>query len=366
MPVIDAGRLIENRVEAIRAYHKMAGVPKAELDLSGGIDSAVMAMLLKLALGSKNIILVHSGFQTASSQTERAVNLAKALDIPLVNGDFKEPYDAIVNIILKGMLDAGIDMEEVGERCKADPTIEGSIRSTLRAPIGRAANRLFGGGIRHGTGNECEDRWLRFYQKGGDGEVDTNPLAMLSKTEVYQLAYALGHEMGVYHAVRPIIEAVPSPDLWGTGDAHSDEAEFLSWTGVPFTYGRIDPETGEITHIGTIERVSRFLDTEGLYPKGDVFSIEAVLFGDTGPSNWVAFVDKASYNDIFFGLGFGKVGDMLRAARKAEKQTRHKENPNIPTLGTRNELVEDGILTNELPKMNAANSAASTAKEAKS
>ena len=40
---------------------------------------------------------------------------------------------------------------------------------------------MTGNGLRHGTGNECEDRWLRFYQKGGDGEVDSNPIAMLSK-----------------------------------------------------------------------------------------------------------------------------------------------------------------------------------------
>jgi len=349
MPVIDADALIENRVEAIRDYHKMAGVPKAELDLSGGIDSAVMAMLLKLALGSKNIILVHSGFQTASAQTERAVCLAKALDIPLVNGDFKKPYDDIVNIILKGMLDAGIDMEEVGARCKADPTIEGSIRSTLRAPIGRAANRLFGGGIRHGTGNECEDRWLRFYQKGGDGEVDTNPLAMLSKSEVYQLAYALGHKMGIYDAVKPIIEATPSPDLWGTGDAHSDEAELKSWLGVPFTYGRIDPDTGEITHVGTIERVSRFLDIE--------FNEQATRVGDClfrDEPLWpeiMNVVQAQRGGGVWSGIPAENVREFLEAARKAEKQTRHKMNPNIPTLGTRWELVEEDILTNELPQV---------------
>jgi len=45
------------------------------------------------------------------------------------------------------------------------------------------------------------------------------------------------------------------------------------------------------------------------------------------------------------------VREFLEAARKAEKQTRHKMNPNIPTLGTRWELVEEDILTNELPQV---------------
>ena len=83
---------------------------------------------------------------------------------------------------------AGYDGAELDTRVAKDPTILGSIRSCIRAPIGRGFNRMTGGGIRHGTGNECEDRFLRFYQKGGDGEVDTNPIAMLSKGEVYQVA----------------------------------------------------------------------------------------------------------------------------------------------------------------------------------
>lgn len=354
MPVIDAKGLAKNRIEAIRAYHEDAGVPKAELDLSGGIDSAVMAMLLVEALGSENIILVHSGFQTASSQTERAVALAKALNAPLVNGDFKKPYDAIVNIILRGMLDAGIDMEAVGERCKADPTIEGSIRSTLRAPIGRAANRLFGGGIRHGTGNECEDRWLRFYQKGGDGEVDTNPLAMLSKTEVYQLAFYLGNSLGIYDAVRPIIEAIPSPDLWGTGDGHSDEKELLDWLGMPFTYGRINPDTGDIMRIGTIERVSRFLDVEIMCGDAGFNSptrVEHILFDRHQDHIKSLLKAVAVTHPIWQPVPKAFVLDFLKAARRAEAQTRHKMNPNCPMLGTRKKLVEEGILTDELPQV---------------
>ena len=356
MPVIDAGRLIENRVEAIRDYHAHCGIPKGSLDISGGIDSAVMAMLLVKALGPENCIFDHTKISTNQEQTYRAQALCSALGVPLAVGNFTDIFHKIVAEVM-GSLEVAYDetdidiRSEIRKRMDEDPTIEGSIRSTLRAPLGRAYNRIMGGGIRHGTGNECEDRFLRFYQKGGDGEVDTNPMAMLSKTEVYQLAYALGHQMGVYEALKPIIKAKPSPDLWDNGDLHSDEYEFRITFNVPFTYGRIDPDTGEITRIGTIERVSRFLDTEGLYPSGNVYSIEAELFGEEGPSNWVAFVDKASYNDIFSGLDFGSVDEFLRAARKAERQTRHKMNPNIPELGTRLDLIRAGILTNELPKV---------------
>ena len=42
---------------------------------------------------------------------------------------------------------------------------------------------------------------------------------------------------------------------------------------------------------------------------------------------------------------------ILRAARRTERITRHKMNPNCPTLGERGELVALGVLTNTLPRL---------------
>ena len=360
MPVIDADALIENRVEAIRAYHDQCGVPKGALDVSGGIDSAVMAMLLVKALGAQNCIFDHTIIHTDTKQTLKAENLCSALGVPLAVGDFTEVFRDIVSEVI-GSIQTAYDVanpnigREIRARMQNDATIQGSIRSTLRAPLGRAYNRILGGGIRHGTGNECEDRWLRFYQKGGDGEVDTNPIAMLSKSEVYQLAYALGHEMGIYESVRPIIESTPSPDLWGKGEeVHTDEAELKSWLGVPFTYGRINPDTGEVTHHGTIERVSRLLDVETPYLDvrySSPMRVEAVLFDSREEPDWKYLDTFATRQPCWQPVPKGMVLAFLKAARKAEAQTRHKENPNIPMLGTRKELVKAGILTNELPQV---------------
>lgn len=371
MPVIDTNALIDNRVKAIRDYHDRYNISKGQLDISGGIDSAVMAMLLVKALGPENCIFDHTVMKTNLHQTDRARELCKALKVPMAIGHFTNIFDNIFDEIIGSMLEAYQDAdwveadtakkvyEDIEERLEADPTIKGSIRSTLRAPLGRAYNRIMGGGIRHGTGNECEDRFLRFYQKGGDGEVDTNPLAMLSKTEVYQLAYALGHQMGIYEVVRPIIEATPSPDLWGNGDAHSDENELLRWTGVPFTYGRIDPDTGEIISIGTIERVSRFLDIEfngsrSLTVNGQqqYERVGYCLFRDDPYWDDVHKVAHAQRGGgIWAGFSIESVMEFLEAARKAHFQTRHKENSFIPKLGSRKELVRGGILTDTFPEV---------------
>jgi len=351
MSVLDTIKLIDNRVNAIRAFHKKAGVPKAELDLSGGIDSAVMAVLLKMALGTENVILVHSQFHTASEQTDRAVRLAKQLGVRLVNSDFGETYEVLLDRIFQDMIAAGIGIDEMEKRILDDPTIEGSIRACLRAPIGRAVNRLFGGGIRHGTGNECEDRFLRFYQKGGDGEVDTNPMAMLTKVEVFQLAYGLAigerHEDDLQEVLFDTIKALPSPDLWGNGDGHSDEAELLSQFKVPLTYGRIELHTGSITSFGTIERVSRFIDWVGRRIF-DCSPIDDQKVWNATDAQWQSIFFLTQGSHFFQGMRTREAVPLLRAARIAEAQTRHKWNPNIPTLGTRHELVSEGILSDDL------------------
>lgn len=357
MPVLKPNVLLVERVAALRKAHADAGIPRAELDLSGGIDSAVMAGLLVDALGPQNVTLAHTMMSTSGEQTRRAVALAKGLGCRLAVGDFTQIYDEIVGKIVNTLADAGYDRAGIKARCMADPTILGSIRSTLRAPLGRAYNRLMGGGIRHGTGNEDEDRFLRYYQKGGDGEVDSNPIAFLSKGETYQLALALANHFDslvkyttgnnqdteVKAAFLDIIKAMPSADLWGVGDKHTDEGELVKWLGVPFTYSRIDPDTGEYTTVGTIERVNRFLDYTMVNGANPLF--------DAAEPYWDLTVTLAEESGLFEGLSRSEVAALLKGARKAEKATRHKLNPNLPTYGDRAYLVKEGILTDELPNL---------------
>jgi len=333
MPVLNREALLENRLNAIREFHDRVGTKRAQLDVSGGIDSAVMLGLLSIALGPENVTAVYQGIHSSPESQDRAEEVAGYFDVRLIVLDLTEAYNVISNEALLGLVRADYDTAEVGERCKNDPTVEGSFRSCLRAPVGRFLNRLTGGGIRHGTGNECEDRWLRFFQKGGDGEVDTNPIAMLSKGEVYQLADILG-------VPTSIIDALPSPDLWGKGEVHNDEDELLTWAGAPFTYSRVDPLTGEYSRVGTIERVSRYADDwPGLFDP-EVNSMEALVNG-------------SHEHPALAPLPHALRKQLLVAARKVEAMTRHKWNPNCPSLGSREELVEAGILTNTLPDLDS-------------
>jgi NAD+ synthetase len=336
MPVRNTDALITDRVEAIRRYHEDHGVTRAELDVSGGIDSATLLELLATAIGPDNVTAVYTGITSSKDSLERARRAAQACDVRLIEVELGESFSHITEHLVEAAAAAGHDRTAIEEQIARDPTVLGSFRSCLRAPIGRALNRMLRGGIRHGTGNECEDRFLRFYQKGGDGEVDTNPIAMLSKGEVFQLARAL-------EVPQSIIEAIPSPDLHGTGAAHNDEDELEATYGVRWRYSRISFESGEYTHVGSIERMSRLLDEPG---------VEGVVFGDA-ESNEAAIeaVVNTALDRTFAGFEADQVRRFVESARHIERATRHKHNPNCPTLGERASLLQSAILSNELPEV---------------
>lgn len=332
MPVLNAPALVDDRVQAIRELHDRIGNRRAQLDLSGGIDSGVLLGLLSKAVGPENVTAVYSSIHSGDEFRDRARACADAFGVALVEIDLTEIFDDLVDAMQASLEASGVDGGAIEARFEEDRTVLGSMRSCLRAPVGRGFNRMTGGGIRHGTGNECEDRFIRFYQKGGDGEVDTNPIAMLAKGEVYQLARALG-------VPRTLIDAVPSPDLHGIGSDHNDEDELRALTGVAWTYSKIDFDSGEYTRVGSIERMSRFLD----------LGHEGSLLGGAEPDDGQYAVMTDAARPLFPGQSAEEIAGLLRSCRRLERVSRHKANPNIPALGTRAELLEAGILTNELP-----------------
>lgn len=336
MPLCDPAGLAQERVEAISGYHKQSGLDRAELDISGGVDSAVMLGLLSRALGPDRITAVYSSIHSSASSRARAQESAQAFGVSLVELELSACFDQIVAEIRRALGQAGFSSAQIEADIAQHPAILGSLRSGLRAPIGRGINRMTRGGIRHGTGNESEDRFIRFYQKGGDGEVDTNPLNMLSKGEVYQLA----REIGVPTS---IVDALPTPDLHANGLAHNDEDELFDLSGVAWTYSRIDAQSGAYIRLGTIEAMSRFLDRPG---------VEARLFGPS-PLDEKSLEDlqKLAARHEFSALQASpaQIRAYLQSARRMEAITRHKLNPAATGLGRRSDLLLRGLIEDELP-----------------
>jgi NAD+ synthase len=179
----------------------------AVFGLSGGVDSALVALLVKRSnkLGALGVLMpCHS----SPSSLARANELAAKIGLNTVTVDLAQAHEVIASQVDSGLL----KIPNVKDKAS-----EGALRSCLRAPtLDYVAKRV--NGIIVGTGNRDEDEVTRYFQKRGDGSVDISPIAKLHKSEVYQLARFLG-------CTDAILDAVPSADLWGPDAGQTDEGQ---------------------------------------------------------------------------------------------------------------------------------------------
>jgi len=303
MAIKDVERLVLMIVGRMREQAQLAGVDRAEVDISGGIDSAVVAALAVRAFGPRQVVGVYSAIHSSDTSGRLARLVAEELGFPLVELDLSAVHDAIVEATRLEFQRLDLPFPDAND--PDSRTVFGGLRSCLRAPVGRFINRAFSGGIRQGTGNRDEDELLRFYQKGGDGEVDCNWIAGLFKSEVWELAIHLG-------VPRPVIDAQPTPDLWGIGDGHTDEQELEELTGVPLTYTRPGGP------MGTIEWASRENARTGCI---------------TG--------ERAEVPPDQLGYDAGEQR-VIQAVRRIERMTRHKAE--LPPQLSRRELLAANVV----------------------
>jgi NAD+ synthetase len=233
--------LTDTLTQWIRDIMTEAGVSRLSVDVSGGVDSAVTAALAVRAAGTENVIGIYSSCHSTQASQALAQRVSKTFGFNLIEYNLEAVFENIVEQCKVEFERLGLTFPEISDT--QSRTVFGSLRSTLRAPVGRFTNRAFGGGLRVGTGNRDEDQYVRFYQKGGDGEVDMNPIAGLFKSEVWELAKYLG-------VPQAVIDATPTPDLWGNSE-HTDEGELEELLNVSLTYTRPGGE------LGSIEWVSR-------------------------------------------------------------------------------------------------------------
>ena len=181
-----------------------ADLKGAVVGLSGGADSALVALLCKRAGIPLTCVLMPCG--SSQSSLDRANELAEKHGLKTVKVNLEAAFNSIVDQ-LEGQLVSAVP----------ENASKGALRSCLRAPtldyVGKMTQSLI-----IGTGNRDEDEVTRYFQKRGDGCVDCSPIARLHKSEVYELLKFLG-------CTQAIIDAVPSADLWGPESGQADEKE---------------------------------------------------------------------------------------------------------------------------------------------
>ena len=184
-------------VEFLRENFKKAGFSKAVLGLSGGIDSALVAYLLRDALGKENVLAIMMPYKSSNPDS---LNHAK-----LVIEDLKINSKTIE---ITDMIDAYFKNEKEATSLRMGNKMARE-RMSILFDYSSKENALV-----VGTSNKTEI-YLGYSTQFGDSACALNPIGVLYKTNIWDLSRYL-------KIPNELIEKKPSADLW---EGQTDEQE---------------------------------------------------------------------------------------------------------------------------------------------
>ena len=184
-------------VKFLRENFKKAGFSKAVLGLSGGIDSALVAYLLKDALGKENVLAIMMPYKSSNPDS---LNHAK-----LVVEDLKINAKSIE---ITDMIDAYFKNEKEASSLRMGNKMARE-RMSILFDYSSKENALV-----VGTSNKTEI-YLGYSTQFGDSACALNPIGDLYKTNIWDLSRYL-------KIPNELIEKKPSADLW---EGQTDEQE---------------------------------------------------------------------------------------------------------------------------------------------
>ena len=183
-----------------------AGFAKAVVGLSGGVDSALSCYLAAQALGPGNVLAVCMPYESSSPDSlEHAQAIIDKLQVQSLTISITE--------MVQPYLDRYPGMDQVRR---------GNIMARARMIVLYDQSEAFDALV-VGTGNKTEIL-LGYTTLFGDSACALNPLGDLYKTQVRQLARAMG-------IPEEVVQKPPSADLW---KGQTDEGE------LGFTYAQVD------------------------------------------------------------------------------------------------------------------------------
>jgi len=190
----DTPRILERYITDTVEHSGAKGIV---LGLSGGLDSCTVLILCAKALGPKRVRCLHLPTSSTPREERRdAEAVAKKAKVELE----VIPIDSAVESLGKvlGGSDAGLK-----------GNVKARVRMIVLYHYARKHNLLV-----VGTGNKSE-LLTGYFTKFGDGASDFNPLGDLYKTQVRELAMAIGVPSG-------IVKKPPTAALW---KGQTDESE---------------------------------------------------------------------------------------------------------------------------------------------
>ena len=201
---------IENHIDLIinwlRQQVESSKTSGLLVGISGGIDSAVVAYLIKKAFPNNSLGVILP-VNSSQEDVEDALLVAKNCGIIHFILDLTQDHQDILNKVT-GKLQG----KNLYNNCNLRTT-DANLRARLRmSALYSVANNL--NYLVVGTDNASE-LYTGYFTKYGDGGVDLLPIANLRKYEVYEWARVLG-------IPQEIIDKEPSAGLW---EGQKDELE---------------------------------------------------------------------------------------------------------------------------------------------
>lgn len=191
--------IVDEMITWLRNKVDNAGAKGIVFGLSGGVDSAVMAGIAKLAFPSSSLGIImpcHSD----SIDEEHAILVAEALDLDIEKVDLTATFDTMM------------DSFKFADDKLAIANIKPRLRMTVLYYYAQNLNYLV-----VGPSNKSEFT-VGYFTKHGDSGADLLPLADFVKTEIWELARYLD-------LPEIIINKPPSAGLW-SNQTDEDEMGF--------------------------------------------------------------------------------------------------------------------------------------------
>lgn len=224
---IDAAAEIDAMAEWLAGVVRNAGMHRVVMGLSGGVDSAVAAMIAARALGNANVNLIampYGGVAAAKHAASAPASLGDAERVAAVL-----PGAPFETVDIAPSVDAAAAASGLHDLLAREPgnaravLALGNLKARHRAVTLYTRANLMGDALVLGTENRTENL-LGYFTLHGDAASDLEVLSPFLKTEIWQIAY----ESGV---PREVVEKAPSADLWS---GQTDESE------LGFTYAVAD------------------------------------------------------------------------------------------------------------------------------